>query len=169
MADWVIVVDDDTSNLKMAGHILSKAGFRVTALKSGQALLDYVQEKGMPDLVLLDIKHIDNTEHINLTGHPNENILKFAKYLSDNNIPIWIRHVVVPNLTYNEVYLRNLGGFIKTLKTVQALDILPYHDMARIKYKDLGIEYPLGDTPPLSKEDAMNARNIILKEIKKPA
>ncbi|MBE5871725.1 MAG: response regulator [Lachnospiraceae bacterium] len=56
MADWVIVVDDDITNLKMAGHILSKAGLRVTALKSGQALLNFVVEKGMPDLVLLDIK-----------------------------------------------------------------------------------------------------------------
>lgn len=55
MADWVIVVDDDTSNLKMAGHILSKANMRVTALKSGQALLDYVGENGTPDLILLDI------------------------------------------------------------------------------------------------------------------
>ena len=55
MADWVIVVDDDTSNLKMAGHILSKSNMRVTALKSGQALLDYVSQNGVPDLILLDI------------------------------------------------------------------------------------------------------------------
>ncbi len=55
MADWVIVVDDDTSNLKMAGHILSRAGFRVTAVKSGQAMLDYISEKGDPDLILLDV------------------------------------------------------------------------------------------------------------------
>ena len=59
MADWVIVVDDDMANLKMAGHILSKAGLRVTALKSGQALLDYVTVHGYPDLVLLDIKMPD--------------------------------------------------------------------------------------------------------------
>ena len=56
MADWVIVVDDDISNLKMAGHILSKNNMRVTALKSGQALLDYVQEHEAPDLILLDIR-----------------------------------------------------------------------------------------------------------------
>ncbi len=56
MADWIIIVDDDTANLKMAGHILSKANMRVTALKSGPALLDYVKENGVPDLILLDIK-----------------------------------------------------------------------------------------------------------------
>lgn len=56
MADWVIVVDDDISNLKMAGHILSKNNMRVTALKSGQALLDYIREHETPDLILLDIR-----------------------------------------------------------------------------------------------------------------
>ncbi len=56
MADWVIVVDDDSANLKMAGHILSREGFKVTALTSGQLLIDYIKEKGKPDLVLLDIK-----------------------------------------------------------------------------------------------------------------
>ena len=55
MAEWVVVVDDDTSNLKMAGHILSKSNMRVTALKSGQALLDYISEGNFPDLILLDI------------------------------------------------------------------------------------------------------------------
>ena len=53
--DWIIVVDDDLTNLKMAGHILSKKGMRVTALKSGQALLEYLSANGAPDLILLDI------------------------------------------------------------------------------------------------------------------
>ena len=56
MAKWIIVVDDDTANLKMAGHILSKNNMRVTALKSGSSFIEYVNENGMPDLVLLDIK-----------------------------------------------------------------------------------------------------------------
>lgn len=55
MADWIIVVDDDVTNLKMAGHILSKSGYRVSAVKSGQAMLDYIKENGSPDLILLDI------------------------------------------------------------------------------------------------------------------
>lgn len=55
MADWVIVVDDDMTNLKMAGHILSKGGLRVSAVKSGQAMLDYIAANGSPDLILLDI------------------------------------------------------------------------------------------------------------------
>ena len=59
MADWIIVVDDDTSNLKVAGHILSKAGMRVTALKSGKLTLDYVRKNGFPDLILLDVNMPD--------------------------------------------------------------------------------------------------------------
>ena len=55
MADWVVVVDDDIMNLKMAGRILSTNNMRVTALKSGQALLDYIKENETPDLILLDI------------------------------------------------------------------------------------------------------------------
>lgn len=118
------------------------------------------------DLVLLDIKHIDDEEHKKLTQHSNKNILEFAKYLSERQIPVWIRHVVVPNITYNEKYLKELGEFLKTLKNIKALDVLPYHDMARGKYKDLGMDYPLADTPKLTKEQAIQARDIILNAIK---
>lgn len=118
------------------------------------------------DLVLLDIKHIDDEEHKKLTDHSNKNILDFAKYLSDKNVPVWIRHVVVPEITYNEKYLRELGKFLKTLKNVQALDVLPYHDMAVKKYESLGIDYPLKDIKPLSKEDTIKARDTILEELK---
>ena len=55
MANWIIIVDDDTIVLKTAGQILSKAGMRVTALKSGKQVLDYVRSNGWPDLFLLDI------------------------------------------------------------------------------------------------------------------
>jgi pyruvate formate lyase activating enzyme len=118
------------------------------------------------DLVLLDIKHIDDDEHKKLTGHSNKNILSFAQYLSDNNIPVWIRHVVVPEITFSEKYLYDLGKFLKTLKNVQALDVLPYHNMAVKKYEDLGIDYPLKNINQLSKEDTIKARDIILKGLK---
>lgn len=117
-------------------------------------------------LVMLDIKHIDNEEHKKLTGCSNKNILDFARYLSEKNIPAWIRHVVVPEITYNEKYLTQLGEFLAELKNIKALDVLPYHNMARGKYKELGLFYPLEGTQPLTKEEAINARNIILKALK---
>ena len=115
------------------------------------------------DLVLLDIKHIDNDEHKKLTGLPNTNILDFAKYLSEIEKPVWIRHVVVPEVTYNEKYLKELGVFLADLKNIKALDVLPYHNMAGPKYENLGIDYPFVNIPPLSKSEAIQARNYILE------
>jgi len=119
------------------------------------------------DLVMLDIKHIDQEEHNKLTGHSNVNVLRFAKYLSDNKIPVWIRHVVVPGITDDKAQLEKLGRFLALLDNIQALDVLPYHDMAIPKYENLGKEYPLKDVPPLTKEQALEARNIILESMKK--
>ena len=96
----------------------------------------------------------------------NKNILDFAKYLSEKDIPVWIRHVVVPTITDNEKFLLQLGEFLATLKNVKALDVLPYHDMAIPKYENLKIDYPLKGIKPLSKEEAIKARDIILNSIK---
>ena len=115
------------------------------------------------DLIMLDIKHINSQEHNKLTGQPNENVLDFARYLSDKKTPVWIRHVVVPNITYNKTYLTELGQFLATLNNIQALDVLAYHDMAIPKYENLGKEYSLKDIPALTKEQALDARNIIIK------
>lgn len=114
------------------------------------------------DLVMLDIKHIDENEHIKLTGHSNKNILMFARYLNKRQKPVWIRHVVVPGITMNKEYLERLGEFIGKLSNVKAIDVLPYHDMGKIKYKALNMDYPLKDTPELSKKEALQAKEIIL-------
>lgn len=117
------------------------------------------------DIVLLDIKHIDDDEHKKLTGHSNKNILKFAKYLSDINKPMWIRHVVFEYNNKKE-YLERLGEFIGGLKNVKALDVIPYHNMAIPKYEALGIDYPLKNLSPLTKEEAIKARDTILEAMK---
>ncbi|MGN0688036.1 MAG: pyruvate formate-lyase-activating protein [Oscillospiraceae bacterium] len=118
------------------------------------------------DLVLLDIKHIDNALHSELTSKPNDNVLAFARYLSDNRIPMWIRHVVVPGVTDDEQHHYKLGRFIGTLHSVKALDVLAYHDMGVQKYKALGIEYPLIGTEPATKELVLKAKQAIMKGIK---
>lgn len=114
------------------------------------------------DLIMLDIKHIDDNEHKKLTSHSNKNILAFARFADDMGKEIWIRHVIVPGITFIREYLEGVGRFMATLKNVTALDVLPYHDMGKVKYKNLGIPYPLEDIKPLSKSDAANARAIIL-------
>lgn len=118
------------------------------------------------DLVLLDIKHINDEEHKKLTGFSNKNILDFAMYLSEKNIPIWVRHVVVPTITYDEKHLKELGKFLSNIKSLKALDVLPYHNMAISKYENLNIDYPLKNISPLTKEEAMKARQIIINSYK---
>lgn len=118
------------------------------------------------DLVLLDLKHIDDKKHQELTSKSNKNILDFALYLSDKNISIWVRHVVVPGLNDDEDSLFKLGQFIGKLKNVKALDVLPYHTMGVVKYEKLGIAYPLDGVKAMSQDGAVLARNIILKGIK---
>lgn len=119
------------------------------------------------DLVLLDIKHINSKEHESLTGFSNEPVLAFAKYLDSKKIPVWIRHVVVPTLTFNESYLNDLGYFLGDFKNIKALDVLPYHDLGIMKYQQLGMDYPLKGIPTLDKEDAIKAREWIINGIKK--
>ncbi len=118
------------------------------------------------DLVMLDIKHIDRAKHKELCSLDNDNILAFAKYLEQKEKPTWIRHVVVPTLTDNEEDLFELGRFIGSLRNVKALDVLPYHTMGVSKYKELGIEYPLAGIEAMPKEDAIKAKQIILRGIK---
>lgn len=113
------------------------------------------------DLVLLDIKHIDNIEHIKLTGKPNINILEFAKYLSDNNVRTWIRHVLVPDITLNDEYLIKLKGFIDTLNNVEKIEVLAYHTMGIVKYKNLGIPYRLEGVRTPTKDEVRHAKYLL--------
>jgi len=120
----------------------------------------------MTDLVMLDIKHIDEAAHRELTGMPNEGILAFAKYLERKNVPLWIRHVVVPGITDDEAALSRLGAFIGGLRNLRALDVLPYHTMGKAKYQQLGMDYPLEGVEPATKAQAQRAKGIILKSLK---
>ncbi len=113
------------------------------------------------NLVLLDIKHIDSTKHQELCGQPLEGILQFAHYLDWKQIPVWIRHVVVPGLTDQETDLYKLGQFIGELHNVQALDVLPYHDMGRFKWEKLGFKYELDGVPSATSEDVERAKKIL--------
>lgn len=121
---------------------------------------------GMTDLVMLDIKHMHPEAHKELTGQDNGGILAFAKYLSNKNISVWIRHVIVPGITDDASELTALGYFMATLKNVKALDVLPYHILGKSKYTKLGIPYQLEDTPPATQEDAKKAREVILTAYK---
>lgn len=118
------------------------------------------------DLIMLDIKHIDSDKHKDLTGHGNEGIIEFARYLEAISKPVWIRHVVVPGITDDAAELINVGRFIGSLKNVKLVDILPYHTMGVHKYDELGIEYTLKDYPALSKSERDRASDFVRQGIK---
>lgn len=113
------------------------------------------------DTVLLDIKHIDENEHISLTGKSGKNVQMLFKYLDKINKPVWIRHVLVPGITDNDEYLTRTRDFIRTLHNIHRVEILPYHGLGSIKYKDLGMDYVLKDVESPSQERVENARKIL--------
>ena len=115
----------------------------------------------LTDLFLLDIKCINDEKCIELTGVSNKKELNFAKYLSDNNKPLWIRQVLVPGITDNEQDLLKLRDFINSLKTVEKVEILPYHDLGKFKWEQLDFKYPLEGYRTASSEDVKNAKYIL--------
>lgn len=115
------------------------------------------------DLVMLDIKHMENAEHEKLTGHSNRNVFAFAEFLKEREIPVWIRHVAVPGITNQKEELEALGEYLKTLPNMEKLEILPYHALAVPKYENLGLEYPLKDTPQMQKTEAAEIYDFVTK------
>lgn len=119
------------------------------------ALLDYT------DLVLLDIKHIDDEKHKSLTGCTNEKGLQFAQHLSEKKIPVWLRYVVVPGLTDFELDVKRLGKFIEGLSNIENIELLPFHKIGEYKWKELEIDYKLYDTHAADENDIEKVRRIL--------
>lgn len=113
------------------------------------------------DLLLVDLKHIDEEQHRILTGHTNVNILDMAQYLSDIDKPVWIRHVLVPERNDEDKYLKQLYNFIKGLKNIQKVEVLPYHTLGEYKWKELGYDYPLAGIEPPTNERVRNANELL--------
>lgn len=115
----------------------------------------------LTDLVLLDMKHIQDDKCKSLVGFSNKLELAFAKYLSDNHISIWIRQVLIPGYTDDEEDLLRLKHFIGTLKTVEKIELLPYHDMGKYKWEKLGFHYALDNVRNANSEDIKKAKKIL--------
>lgn len=120
-----------------------------------QKLLTYT------DLVLLDLKQMDTSAHRSLTGCDNANILDLSRLLSDRNIPMWIRHVLVPGVTDREEDLRAMDAWISSLATVEKVEVLPYHTLGVYKWQELGIPYTLNDVTPPSREEVSRACHLL--------
>lgn len=142
---------------------LKKLGIHTAIDTSGMIeITDTIKEVlSLTDLVLLDIKHIDSKKCKELVGFDNKKELTFARYLSDNNISMWIRQVLVPGYTDDENDLLKLKEFITSLKTVKKVELLPYHNLGKNKWKALNQKYMLEDVKPASPEDIERAKKFL--------
>jgi pyruvate formate-lyase 1-activating enzyme len=113
------------------------------------------------DLFLLDIKHIDALQHKALTACSNDNILDMARYLSEIGKPVWIRHVLVPEKTDDDVALHQLREFIDSLHNVEKVEVLAYHTLGVKKWEDMKMSYPLAGIEAPTQERMENAKNIL--------
>lgn len=113
------------------------------------------------DLVLLDIKTMDAELYPTLTGVKQNNNLAFLDILEERKIKTWVRHVVVPNLTDNDEWLRKLGEHVSHYNCVEKIEILPYHTLGTYKYEKLGEKYKLEGVPALSAQRANEIRSMM--------
>jgi len=109
------------------------------------------------DVVLLDIKTWDPDRHRSLTGMENGPVLAFARRLAARHKPIWVRFVLVPGVTDDPDNIAQIAGFAAGLGTVERVDVLPFHQMGRFKWKELGVEYKLENVETPSREAVQRA------------
>ncbi|OLQ78331.1 pyruvate formate lyase-activating protein [Photobacterium proteolyticum] len=113
------------------------------------------------DLVMLDLKQLDDSIHQNLVGVPNKRVLDFARYLHQRGQKTWIRYVIVPGFTDDERSAHLLGEFIQGMDNIEKVELLPYHQLGEHKWEALGFEYQLADVKPPSKEVMEKVKSII--------
>jgi len=113
------------------------------------------------DLVLFDVKHYIPDQYKELTGGNFSIPTEFLHAVKKSGTPLWLRHVVVPQLTDSEEHIRGLGNYIATIPNVENIELLPYHTLGVSKYERMGITYPLKDVAPMDKEKTKKLQNMI--------
>jgi pyruvate formate lyase activating enzyme len=104
------------------------------------------------DLVILDIKSWDPETYRRVTGQEVGPTLRFAERLAAMNKPVWVRFVLVPGLTDDPANVEGVAKFVAPMKNVEWVEVLPFHQLGAFKWKELGYDYQLADTPPASPE-----------------
>jgi pyruvate formate lyase activating enzyme len=132
---------------------------------AGYGFGEYDEILSYADLVLLDIKHVDDFGYKNLTGRSKHGLDQFLKALDRSNTKVWIRHVVVPGITDGKEHMERLEEIIKVIKNVEKVELLPYHTLGVQKYEKLGIPYRLIELEPMDKKQVKEFEDKINKEI----
>ena len=142
--------------------MLKEEGFNTCIDTNGGYLTKDVKELlEHTDLVLLDIKEVDEKAHLKITGASNRTTLRMAEYLHEINKPVWARYVLVPNYTDSEEHLHALGKFLQPMKNIEKLEIQPYHKLGVHKYESLGWKYELEDVPQNTPKQLKKAKDIL--------
>lgn len=113
------------------------------------------------DLVILDVKELDDERYLWLTGQKMQKFERFLTKIQQKNKKIWLRQVIVPNFNDTEESVLKLKNFASKLKNIEKIELLPYHDMAKSKYEKLGMKYRLQDTPPMDKQRCRELEKLL--------
>lgn len=140
---------------------LKNEGIHVALDTAGHGDKDYDEILKLVDLVILDIKEIDDKKYLDLTLGKRSDHKFFLKKVEEKKVPLWIRHVVVPGLTESEEHIRALGEEIKKIKGVVKVELLPYHSMGKEKYEKLRIKYPLEGTKDMDRQRCRELEEIL--------
>ncbi|MCM0650659.1 pyruvate formate-lyase-activating protein [Clostridium swellfunianum] len=132
--------------------LCKEKGIHTALDTAGYGFGEYSEILKYVDLVLLDIKHVDDFGYKNLTGRSKHGLDQFLEELDKSNTKVWIRHVVVPGITDSAEHIEKLKGIIKEIKNVDKVELLPYHTMGVSKYEQLGIPYRLENLEPMDKK-----------------
>lgn len=141
--------------------LLKNNGVHVAIDTAGVTDKDYGELLDLVDLVILDVKAVESVEYNHITG---QKIDKFKKFLSDcvnKNKKLWLRQVVVPGINDDEAHVLKLKEFAQNIPNIERIELLPYHSMAVSKYKDLNLDYRLGETPNMDKERCKELENLL--------
>jgi len=151
----ILIVEDEFIAAEDLGNNLRDLGYGVLdVVDTGKRALDNIKEN-RPDLVLMDIKHVDTLSHKRLVGLSMNGLHEFFKYLSKSSVNVWIRHVMVPNMTDSNEIMDKLYDLTKSFKhLVEKFEILPYHKLGVEKYSQLGVGYTLSHLPEMDSETA---------------
>ncbi|MBC2581012.1 pyruvate formate-lyase-activating protein [Clostridium sp. DJ247] len=152
--------------LKEALKLCKDAGIHTTIDTAGYGVGKYEEILKYTDLVILDIKHVDDDGYKNLAGRSKTGFDEFLDAVQKSNTKLWIRHVVVPGLTEVEEHIKKLAKIIKGIKNVEKVELLPYHTLGIDKYERLGIDYKLAGLEPMDKEKTKKLQELLLNELK---
>ena len=144
--------------------LLEKENIHIALDTSGVGLGNYEEVIKHMNLIILDIKHTSPEGYKLITGRNIDEVEKFIEVLNNSNKPVWIRQVIIPDITDTEEYTNSLVEYLKKIKNVERIDFLPFHRLGEEKYQVLGIDYPYKDKNDMDKIKCQELYNNFIKK-----